>query len=89
MALACQNQFDAVALNSSTQPVGKGTGQGLSIAYQIIVGRHGGNIEITSEEGVGTEFQIWIPMHAPDDACDGATKTNVGQTNDATSLAAV
>lgn len=73
----------------TTKPVGKGTGQGLSIAYQIIVGRHGGNIEITSEEGVGTEFQIWIPMHAPDDACDGATKTNAGQTNDATSLAAV
>lgn len=55
----------------TTKPVGKGTGQGLSIAYQIIVERHGGTIDIASEDGMGTEFQIWLPEQSP-------SKTNAG-----------
>jgi signal transduction histidine kinase len=46
----------------TTKPVGKGTGIGLSITYQIIVERHGGKIECVSEPGKGTEFAIAIPL---------------------------
>ncbi len=47
----------------TTKPVGKGTGLGLSLAYGIIR-KHGGNIEATSEPGVGTTFRITLPIHA-------------------------
>ena len=46
----------------TTKPIGKGTGLGLSISYQIITERHGGKLECDSETGVGTEFQIEIPI---------------------------
>lgn len=44
----------------TTKPIGKGTGLGLSISYQIIVDRHGGQLECHSQPGQGTEFLIEI-----------------------------
>ncbi|MBV6644434.1 MAG: GHKL domain-containing protein [Cyclobacteriaceae bacterium] len=44
----------------TTKPVGVGTGLGMSITYGIIE-KHGGKIELTSEEGKGTEFAISLP----------------------------
>jgi PAS domain S-box-containing protein len=38
-----------------------GTGLGMSVSYGIIV-RHGGNIEVESEEGKGTTFSLSIPI---------------------------
>ncbi|MDB9380467.1 sensor histidine kinase, partial [Nodularia sphaerocarpa] len=46
----------------TTKSVGKGTGLGLAISYQIIVDKHGGSMECTSEIGKGTEFVIEIPI---------------------------
>ena len=46
----------------STKEVGKGTGLGMAISYQIIVEKHGGTIECISELGKGTEFCIQIPI---------------------------
>ncbi|MEG3933023.1 PAS domain S-box protein [Microcoleus sp. T2B6] len=46
----------------TTKPIGKGTGMGLSISYQIIVERHKGELNCTSELGKGTEFTIRIPI---------------------------
>lgn len=45
----------------TTKPVGKGTGLGLAISYQIVVERHGGQIECASQPGRGTEFTIRLP----------------------------
>lgn len=45
----------------TTKPVGKGTGQGLAIAYSAIVHKHGGQLSYTVLDGVGTSFSIEIP----------------------------
>ncbi|MCS6815028.1 MAG: ATP-binding protein, partial [Cyanobacteria bacterium] len=46
----------------TTKGVGKGTGLGLAIARQIVVDKHGGEIDVQSELGQGTEFCIWLPI---------------------------
>ncbi len=46
----------------TTKPVGKGTGMGLSISYQIVVNKHGGQIQCISAPGQGAEFVIMIPL---------------------------
>lgn len=45
----------------TTKPVGQGTGLGLSISHSIIVEKHHGKIEVKSEVGVGTCFNIYLP----------------------------
>ncbi len=50
----------------TTKPVGKGTGMGMSISYQIIAEKHGGELTFTSEVGQGTEFVIDIPIWQPE-----------------------
>lgn len=49
----------------TTKPIGKGTGMGMSISYQIIVEQHGGVIECYSELNQGTQFKIRIPLIQP------------------------
>ncbi|MFD2229082.1 sensor histidine kinase [Alkalimarinus sediminis] len=45
----------------TTKDVGKGTGLGLNISYDIIVNNHGGEISVESEVGKGTSFFISLP----------------------------
>jgi len=46
----------------TTKPIGKGTGMGLSISYQIITEKHSGSLSCVSEVGQGTKFIIQIPL---------------------------
>ncbi|MFZ4859836.1 MAG: ATP-binding protein [Desulfuromonadaceae bacterium] len=46
----------------TTKEVGKGTGLGLAIAYDIVVDKHGGSINVASEIGTGTTFTITLPV---------------------------
>jgi PAS domain S-box-containing protein len=46
----------------TTKEVGKGTGQGLAIVYDVIANRHQGSIEVTSQLGEGTKFILLLPV---------------------------
>jgi signal transduction histidine kinase len=61
----------------TTKEVGKGTGQGLSIAQAIVVQKHGGTIRFESAVGKGTTFIVRLPL------------TDCGETRAAGRLAAV
>ena len=50
----------------TTKPAGRGTGLGLSIVYGIIK-KHGGYVEVKSQEGVGTTFTVYIPACREDE----------------------
>ena len=45
----------------TTKPTGQGTGLGLSMSYDIVKG-HDGEIKVNTEEKVGTEFIISLPI---------------------------
>lgn len=46
----------------TTKPVGQGTGVGLAISYQIITEKHRGKLNFHSTPGIGTEFEILLPL---------------------------
>ncbi|MEM7724938.1 MAG: GAF domain-containing protein [Cyanobacteria bacterium P01_A01_bin.45] len=50
----------------TTKEVGKGTGLGLPISYQIVVEKHQGEIQCFSQPGKNTEFVIKIPVDFAD-----------------------
>ncbi len=56
----------------TTKEVGKGTGLGMSISYEIIQ-KHGGEIQLESEVGRGTRFTIKLPLElsaAEEEKCE-------------------
>ena len=46
----------------TTKEVGRGTGQGLAIAMDIIVNKHGGVLDVESEPNKGSKFIIKLPI---------------------------
>lgn len=59
----------------TTKEVGRGTGQGLSIARAAVVTRHGGTLSFESEVGRGTTFFVRVPIDGINEAgveCPGA-----------------
>jgi len=46
----------------TTKGVGKGTGQGLAIAYHVVVEIHRGKLFFDTQEGAGTTFHIELPL---------------------------
>lgn len=51
----------------TTKEVGKGTGLGMSIAYDIVTKLHKGTINIESEKGSGSSFIMTLPIKKSDD----------------------
>jgi PAS domain S-box-containing protein len=46
----------------TTKGVGRGTGQGLSIAQSVVVNHHNGSLRFTTEPRKGTTFMIRLPI---------------------------
>jgi PAS domain S-box-containing protein len=47
----------------TTKEVGRGTGQGLAIAHNIVVHKHQGRIWFDTQAGAGTTFHVRLPLH--------------------------
>lgn len=47
----------------TTKPVGKGTGMGMAISYQIVVDKHHGQLLLKSSQEKGTEFTVCLPLY--------------------------
>ncbi len=60
---SCRRMFDPFY---TTKPVGKGTGLGMSIAWDII-NKHGGHFDVDSAVGKGTRIRVWLPIEGPPD----------------------
>lgn len=46
----------------TTKPMGKGSGLGLAISHQIVTEKHSGRLNLRSQPGKGTEFEILLPV---------------------------
>jgi len=62
----------------TTKPAGKGTGLGLSAAYGIVQ-THGGRIEVTSDVGQGSVFEVWLLAEPGLDRLQRAQRGTTGQ----------
>lgn len=54
----------------TTKDVGKGSGQGLAMAYKTIVDQHKGKLEVESTIGRGTTFTIRLPINGSETLMD-------------------
>jgi len=65
----------------TTKEVGKGTGQGLAISHSVIVDKHHGAIDVSSEPDKGTTFTIRLPIIQGEEeaACGAVTSEDPGE----------
>jgi signal transduction histidine kinase/CheY-like chemotaxis protein/integral membrane sensor domain MASE1 len=53
----------------TTKPAGRGTGLGLALVHAVVT-EHRGFIEVASEIGRGTTFNVWMPQVQPEEYAD-------------------
>ena len=46
----------------TTKEVGRGTGQGLALAYHVVAEKHQGRLSFDTCLGQGTTFHLWLPL---------------------------
>ncbi|MCC9657536.1 PAS domain-containing sensor histidine kinase [Rhodopirellula halodulae] len=54
----------------TTKEVGKGTGQGLSITYDVVTKLHHGQVELQTAVGEGTTFRLTLPRQKQNSATE-------------------
>jgi signal transduction histidine kinase len=54
--------FEPFRRGSNLRPEMSGTGLGL-VSTRYVVEQHGGSITVASEEGSGSTFGVWLPLH--------------------------
>lgn len=64
----------------TTKEVGKGTDQGLAIVYAVVVGKHNGAISVESEVGIGTVFELRLPVASTSAMCFRSATPSVAAT---------
>jgi PAS domain S-box-containing protein len=63
----------------TTKPAGRGTGLGLALVHSVVTEHHG-FIEVESELGRGTAFNVWMPRVQPEEYADeGLEELAMGQ----------
>ena len=62
MGMSAQVREQMFQQGFTTKEVGKGTGLGMAIVRSIVEDKHGGAIAYKSEVGVGTEFELTLPV---------------------------
>jgi signal transduction histidine kinase len=61
----------------TTKDIGRGTGQGLSVAYSVVTKQHGGEIAFVTRPGHGTTFTLRLPVNgSAGTESDGANARN-------------
>jgi signal transduction histidine kinase len=60
----------------STRRAGEGTGLGLTLSRRIVL-RHQGRMEVASEEGHGSTFSVFLPLHLRAETAEGRLLTSV------------
>lgn len=58
----------------TTKEVGRGTGQGLAIAHDIVVNKHGGVIGFETVVGEGTVFHVRLPLRGQSETGAGCAE---------------
>jgi PAS domain S-box-containing protein len=64
----------------TTKPPGRGTGLGLTLV-QKIVSHHGGYIKVSSQEGQGTTFHVYLPQSSEPPAPETVDKNQLRRGN--------
>jgi signal transduction histidine kinase len=60
----------------STRRAGEGTGLGLTLSRRIVL-RHGGRMEVATEEGRGSTFSVFLPLRLRAESTDGRLASSV------------
>jgi len=60
----------------STRRAGEGTGLGLTLSRRIVL-RHGGRMEVSTEEGHGSTFSVFLPLRLRAETTEGRVASSV------------
>ena len=61
MGISIEDQLKIFEPFFTTKSSSGGTGLGLSVTYGIVAD-HGGTIEVFSQPGQGSVFEVWLPL---------------------------
>jgi PAS domain S-box-containing protein len=63
----------------TTKPAGRGTGLGLALVHSVVM-EHRGFLEVSSELGHGTTFEVWMPLvHVQEGKAEPAQALPMGE----------